>query len=99
MDEQLSLDQLWSRVLAEVQKRRPLIQAWLEPATPLSLDDSTLTLGFSEEKLLGHGVPIQARTPKISGRGSLSASWKPTGSELPEITTARTARTAAGGNF
>jgi DNA polymerase III subunit tau-like protein len=44
-----SLNQLWQRVLAEVENRRPLFRAWLEPATPLSLDDEILTLGFPAE--------------------------------------------------
>jgi hypothetical protein len=44
-----SLNQLWQRVLAEVENRRPLFRAWLEPAAPLSLDDEILKLGFPAE--------------------------------------------------
>ena len=47
-----SLEQLWPQVLAEVRNRRPLILSWIETATPLSLDGSTLTLGFPAENSL-----------------------------------------------
>jgi DNA polymerase III subunit gamma/tau len=47
-----SLEQLWPQVLAEVRNRRPLILSWIEMATPLSLDSSTLTLGFPAENSL-----------------------------------------------
>jgi DNA polymerase III subunit gamma/tau len=46
------LDRLWPQVLAEIRNRRPLILAWIEPATPLGLDSSTLTLGFPTENSL-----------------------------------------------
>lgn len=47
-----TLDRLWPEVLAEVRNRRPLILSWIEIATPLSLDGSTLTLGFPAENSL-----------------------------------------------
>ncbi|MGA8657892.1 MAG: DNA polymerase III subunit gamma/tau [Chthoniobacterales bacterium] len=47
-----SLEQLWPQVLAEVRNRRPLILSWIELATPLSLDGSTLTIGFPAENSL-----------------------------------------------
>lgn len=47
-----TLDRLWPEVLAEVRSRRPLILSWIEIATPLSLDGSTLTLGFPAENTL-----------------------------------------------
>jgi len=37
---------VWERVLQEVRSRRPLIVSWIEPATPLSLKNGTLKLGF-----------------------------------------------------
>jgi len=46
------LDRLWPQVLAEIRNRRPLILAWIESATPLALDSSTLTLGFPAESSL-----------------------------------------------
>jgi DNA polymerase-3 subunit gamma/tau len=46
------LDRLWPQVLAEIRNRRPLILAWIESATPLALDSSTLTLGFPAENSL-----------------------------------------------
>jgi DNA polymerase-3 subunit gamma/tau len=47
-----TLDRLWPQVLAEVRNRRPLILAWIEPAEPLALDSSALTLGFPPEHSL-----------------------------------------------
>jgi DNA polymerase-3 subunit gamma/tau len=47
-----TVDRLWPEVLAEVRNRRPLILSWIEIATPLSLDGSTLTLGFPAENSL-----------------------------------------------
>lgn len=47
-----AMDRLWPQVLAEVRNRRPLISSWIERATPLFLDNATLTLGFSAENSL-----------------------------------------------
>jgi len=41
-----SVESLWERVVQEVRNRRPLIVSWIELATPLSLENGTLKLGF-----------------------------------------------------
>ena len=46
------LDRLWPQMLVEIRNRRPLILVWIESATPLGLDSSTLTLGFPAENSL-----------------------------------------------
>ena len=48
----VGLDRLWPQMLVEIRNRRPLILAWIESATPLALDSSTLTLGFPAENSL-----------------------------------------------
>jgi DNA polymerase III subunit gamma/tau len=40
----------WSRVLEVVQRRRPLIISWLEPATPFFLERGKLKLAFPVDK-------------------------------------------------
>src|SRR5271165_6710665 len=41
-----SMESVWERVVQEVRNRRPLIVSWIESATPLSLENGTLKLGF-----------------------------------------------------
>jgi DNA polymerase-3 subunit gamma/tau len=40
------MESVWERVVQEVRNRRPLIVSWIESATPLSLENGTLKLGF-----------------------------------------------------
>jgi DNA polymerase-3 subunit gamma/tau len=47
-----SLGPMWERVLREIRSRRPLIVSWIEPATPLFLDNGTLKLGFPKSNTL-----------------------------------------------
>ena len=41
-----SPESVWHLVLDQVRARRPLIISWLEVATPLSLENGTLSIGF-----------------------------------------------------
>lgn len=47
------LESVWPRILQEVRNRRPLIVSWIEPATPLSLENGTLKLGFPKDHSIG----------------------------------------------
>ncbi|MBV9391663.1 MAG: hypothetical protein JOY96_07210, partial [Verrucomicrobia bacterium] len=47
-----SLENIWRRVLDEVRKKRPLIISWMESATPISLENGLLTVGFPNQLAL-----------------------------------------------
>jgi DNA polymerase III subunit gamma/tau len=52
----VSLEMIWPRIRAQVAKHRPLIAGWIGQATPLSLDESVLLLGFPT----GSGLALES---------------------------------------
>jgi DNA polymerase III subunit gamma/tau len=51
-DQAEDLPSLWMRLLEEVRRRRPLIQSWVEMATPLGRNGAELLIGFPANEQL-----------------------------------------------
>jgi DNA polymerase III subunit gamma/tau len=59
------LPSLWSKLLAEVRRRRPLIQSWVETATPLGRSGAELLIGFPANEQLAMESLLRANNRKF----------------------------------
>jgi DNA polymerase III subunit gamma/tau len=59
------LPSLWMRLLEEVRRRRPLIQSWVEMATPLGRNGAELLIGFPANEQLAMESLLRANNRKF----------------------------------
>ena len=64
-DQTEDLPSLWSKLLAEVRRRRPLIQSWVETATPLGRSGAELLIGFPANEQLAMESLLRANNRKF----------------------------------
>ncbi|HET9375557.1 MAG TPA: hypothetical protein VFO40_11310, partial [Chthoniobacterales bacterium] len=64
-DQTEDLPSLWSKLLAEVRRRRPLIQSWVETATPLGRIGAELLIGFPANEQLAMESLLRANNRKF----------------------------------
>jgi DNA polymerase III subunit gamma/tau len=59
------LQSLWIKVIGEVRRRRPLIQSWIEMATPLGQSGSELLIGFPSTEQLAMESLLRSNNRKF----------------------------------
>jgi DNA polymerase III subunit gamma/tau len=59
------LPSLWMKLLEEVRRRRPLIQSWVEMATPLGRNGAELLIGFPANEQLAMESLLRANNRKF----------------------------------
>src|SRR6266403_1131637 len=59
------LQSLWIKVVGEVRRRRPLIQSWIEMATPLGQSGSELLIGFPSTEQLAMESLLRSNNRKF----------------------------------
>jgi len=59
------LQSLWIKVVGEVRRRRPLIQSWIEMATPLGQSGSELLIGFPSTEQLAMESLLRSNNRKL----------------------------------
>jgi DNA polymerase III subunit gamma/tau len=59
------LQSLWMKVVDEVRRRRPLIQSWIEMATPLSRSGTELLIGFPSAEQLAMESLLRSNNRKF----------------------------------
>ena len=59
------LQSLWIKVIGEVRRRRPLIQSWIEMATPLSQSETELLIGFPSTEQLAMESLLRSNNRKF----------------------------------
>jgi hypothetical protein len=59
------LQSLWMKVVDEVRRRRPLIQSWIEMATPLSRSGTELLIGFPSTEQLAMESLLRSNNRKF----------------------------------
>jgi DNA polymerase III subunit gamma/tau len=64
-DETEDLSSLWMKLLEEVRRRRPLIQSWVEMATPLGRSGAELLIGFPASEQLAMESLLRANNRKF----------------------------------
>jgi DNA polymerase III subunit gamma/tau len=60
-----SLNSLWMKVVDEVRRRRPLIQAWIEMATPLGQTGTEVLIGFPATEQLAMESLLRSNNRKF----------------------------------
>jgi DNA polymerase-3 subunit gamma/tau len=64
-DQSEDLPSLWMKLLDEVRRRRPLIQSWVELATPLGRSGAELLIGFPANEQLAMESLLRANNRKF----------------------------------
>jgi DNA polymerase III subunit gamma/tau len=64
-DQTEDLPSLWMKLLEEVRRRRPLIQSWIETATPLGRNGAELLIGFPASQQLAMESLLRANNRKF----------------------------------
>ena len=59
------LQSLWMKVVEEVRRRRPLVQSWIEMATPLSRSGTELLIGFPSTEQLAMESLLRSNNRKF----------------------------------
>jgi DNA polymerase-3 subunit gamma/tau len=59
------LDSLWTKVVDEVRRRRPLIRSWIEMATPLGQNGTEVLIGFPAVEQLAMESLLRANNRKF----------------------------------
>jgi DNA polymerase III subunit gamma/tau len=59
------IQSLWIRVIGEVRRRRPLIQSWIEMATPLGQSGTELLIGFPSTEQLAMESLLRSNNRKF----------------------------------
>src|SRR5258708_22551982 len=59
------LQSLWIKVVGEVRRRRPLIQSWIEMATPLGQSGTELMIGFPSSEHLAMESLLRSNNRKF----------------------------------